>query len=236
MYETKAIRSESLNQMGELKNVDMKQDPHSDVTVSIVEDNARSRHIFGKWIRESEGFKYVSGYSTGKDALIHLPNDKPHVVLMDINLPDLNGIEIVRRLKDIMPKTHFLMLTVYEDADHIFEALTAGAIGYLLKETPLEELLDALRSVYAGGSPMTGSIARKVVQSFGHKGDLKNCQSLSPREQQVLDLLVRGYLYKEIADTLSISVPTVNAHIRHVYEKLHVSSRGQAVAKYKHLS
>jgi len=219
-----------------LTDSDMKPDSHPDIAVSIVEDDMRARHIFSKWIREAEGFRYVSDYRTAEDALIHLPLDKPDVVLTDINLPVLSGIEIVRRLKSVLPQTQFLMLTVYEDADHIFEALAAGAIGYMLKETPLEELLGALRSVHAGGSPMSGSIARKVVQTFQPTVNQQKPDSLSPRERQVLEFLVRGYLYKEIADTLSISVPTVNAHIRHVYEKLHVRSRGQAVAKYRHLS
>jgi DNA-binding NarL/FixJ family response regulator len=241
MNETKTAPCKPFSEAGGSRDAlstdsDMKQDTHADIAVSIVEDDLRARHIFCKWIREAEGFRYVSDYRTAEDALIHLPQDKPDVVLTDINLPVMSGIEVVRRLKATLPKTQFLMLTVYEDADHIFEALAAGAIGYLLKETPLEELLSALRSVYAGGSPMSGSIARKVVQTFQPTTNPQKPDSLSPRERQVLEFLVRGYLYKEIADTLSISVPTVNAHIRHVYEKLHVRSRGQAVAKYRHLS
>jgi DNA-binding NarL/FixJ family response regulator len=148
----------------------------------------------------------------------------------------MSGIECVRRLKPLLPETQFVMLTVYEDADHIFDALAAGACGYLLKQTPFNELLNALKEVHAGGSPMTSNIARKVVQSFQqfHPAS-SDAEELSPREHEVLDLLARGYLYKEIAEALGISVPTVNTYIRRIYEKLHVRSRAQAVAKYAHI-
>jgi DNA-binding NarL/FixJ family response regulator len=128
------------------------------------------------------------------------------------------------------------MLTVYEDSDHIYDALAAGATGYLLKQTPREELLGALEEVYGGGSPMTSNIARKVVQSFGRtSAPVPPGEELSPREQEVLELLARGFLYKEIAERLSISVPTVNTYVRRMYEKLQVRSRAQAVAKYANL-
>jgi len=156
---------------------------------------------------------------------------------MDINLPRMNGIECVRRLKPLLPETQFIMLTVYEDADHIFNALSAGATGYLLKQIPCEELLAALKQVHAGGSPMSGSIARKVVQAFQTARPEPSDQAhLTPREREVLGLLARGYLYKEIANNLNISIPTVNTHIRKIYEKLHVQSRGRAVAKYVQLT
>jgi DNA-binding NarL/FixJ family response regulator len=162
---------------------------------------------------------------------------KPDVVLMDINLPGMSGVEAVKHLKPSLPETQFVMLTVYEDADHIYNALAAGATGYLLKETPRQELLNALEEVHRGGSPMTSNIARKVVQSFRQtSATAEPGEDLSPREQEVLDLLARGYLYKEIADRLNISVPTVNTYVRRMYEKLHVRSRAQAVAKYAHLS
>jgi DNA-binding NarL/FixJ family response regulator len=155
---------------------------------------------------------------------------------MDINMPGLSGIECVRQLKPRLPDTQFVMLTVYEDADHIFDALVAGASGYLLKRTTREELLAAIREVHAGGSPMTSDIARKVVQSFHSSGQANAPHAagsdLSPREREVLDLLARGYLYKEIADTLGLSVATVSTYIRRMYEKLQVRSRGQAVARY----
>ena len=154
---------------------------------------------------------------------------------MDINLPGMTGIECVRQLKPLLPDTQFVMLTVYEDAEHIFNALAAGASGYLLKRMPRAELLAALKDVHAGGSPMSSNIARKVVQSFQRIGSQKsNEEDLSPREREVLGLLERGYLYKEIADSLQISVVTVNSYIRRIYEKLHVRSRAQAVAKYTH--
>jgi len=179
----------------------------------------------------------VSEHGSAESALAALPAAKPEVVLMDINLPGLNGIECVRQLKPLLPDTQFLMLTVYEDADHIFNALMVGATGYLLKQTPRNELLAALKQVHAGGSPMTSNIARKVVQSFQRHSQAADAADveLSPREAEVLELLARGYLYKEIAEALAISLPTVNTYIRRIYEKLHVRSRAQAVAKYAHI-
>jgi DNA-binding NarL/FixJ family response regulator len=207
------------------------------IAVSIIEDDRSARVILAGWIRRAEGFHCVSEHSNAENALSALPAKTPAVVLMDINLPGMNGIECVRRLKPELPDTQFVMLTVYEDADHIFDALAAGASGYLLKQAPRQELLAALKEVYAGGSPMTSNIARKVVQSFQRLGaGASETENLSVRERQVLELLAHGYLYKEIAEALSISVTTVNCYIRRVYEKLHVRSRGQAVAKFAHLS
>jgi DNA-binding NarL/FixJ family response regulator len=208
------------------------------ISVSIVEDDAQARQILSDWIRRTDGFRFVSEHGSAENALALLPKENPTVVLTDINLPGLNGIECVRRLKAVLPQTQFVMLTVYEDADHIFQALSAGATGYLLKHTPRGELLAALKQVHAGGSPMTSNIARKVVQSFQQKAppaSSSDTSELSPRESEVLDLLARGYLYKEIADALEISLPTVSTYIRRIYEKLHVRSRAQAVAKYAHI-
>src|SRR5712672_1709233 len=207
------------------------------ISVSIVEDDAQARQILSDWIRRTDGFRFVSEHGSAESALAGLPKENPTVVLTDINLPGLNGIECVRRLKSVLPQVQFVMLTVYEDADHIFHALTAGATGYLLKQTPRNELLAALRQVHSGGSPMTSNIARKVVQSFQQRSahTFADGAELSPREHEVLDLLARGYLYKEIAESLSISLPTVNTYIRRIYEKLHVRSRAQAVAKYAHI-
>lgn len=208
-----------------------------DISVSIVEDDTQTRQILAGWINHARGFKCVSHYGSAEEAVASLPGDCPEVVLMDINLGSMNGVEGVRRLKPQMPKTQFIMLTVYEDADHIFDALSAGASGYLLKQTPADELLAALREVHSGGSPMTGSIARRVVQHFYSPVSKVSPEvSLSPREREVLELLARGYLYKEIAEALKMSVPTVNTHIRHIYEKMHVQSRGQAVAIYANLT
>lgn len=207
------------------------------ITVSIVEDDAPLRGILSDWIRGADGFKCSGVYESAEAALEALPQENPSVVLMDINMIGMNGIECVRRLKPQMVDTQFMMLTVYEDPDHIFKALSSGASGYLLKRTPRAELLAAIKDVHAGGSPMSSNIARKIVQSFQRftSASSSEPENLSPREREVLELLARGYLYKEIADTLQISVPTVNTHIRRIYEKLHVRSRSQAVAKFAHI-
>lgn len=206
------------------------------IEVSIVEDDAETRKILTGWINRAEGFRCVSEHSTAESALKTLAKHNPEVVLMDINLPGMNGVECVRQLKLSLTSTQFVMLTVYEDTEHIFNALQAGASGYLLKQTPKAELLAALADVHKGGSPMTSNIARKVVQSFQHPQPADPAvEDLSAREREVLDLLAQGYLYKEIADGLGIAVPTVNTYIRRIYEKLHVRSRAQAVAKYTHL-
>jgi DNA-binding NarL/FixJ family response regulator len=207
------------------------------IAVSVVEDDAQARKILANWINRAPGFRLAGEWGNGEAALESLPEKNPDVVLMDINLPGMSGVEAVRKLKPLLPPTQFVMLTVYEDADHIYSALAAGATGYLLKQTPREELLAALEEVHGGGSPMTSNIARKVVQSFRHTPAASpEDDGLSPREQEVLELLARGYLYKEIAERLTISVPTVNTYVRRIYEKLHVRSRAQAVAKYAHLS
>ena len=207
------------------------------ITVSIVEDDASLRGILSDWIRSAEGFKCVGVHENAEAAISALPKENPSVVLMDINMPGMNGIECVRRLKPQMTDAQFMMLTVYEDPDHIFKALSSGASGYLLKRTPRTELLAAMRDIHAGGSPMSSNIARKIVQSFQRFGSASPAEadSLSPREREVLEFLARGYLYKEIAEALQISIPTVNTHIRRIYEKLHVRSRSQAVAKFTHL-
>ncbi|HTL55255.1 MAG TPA: response regulator transcription factor [Candidatus Limnocylindrales bacterium] len=206
------------------------------ITVSIVEDDAQTRKILASWISRTQGFCLAGEWGEAESALPGLIEQKPDVVLMDINLPGISGVEAVKKLKPSLPQTQFVMLTVYEDSDHIYDALAAGATGYLLKQTPRPELVRALEDVHRGGSPMTSNIARKVVQSFRQKPAApENGEELSPREQEVLDLLARGYLYKEIADRLNISVPTVNTYVRRMYEKLHVRSRAQAVAKYAHL-
>lgn len=206
------------------------------MAISIVEDDAPARKILASWISRASGFRLAGEWGDGESAVRGLVEKKPNIVLMDINLPGMSGVEAVRRLKPAMPETQFVMLTVYEDTDHIYDALAAGATGYLLKQTPRQELLRALEEVHHGGSPMTSNIARKVVQSFRQAQAAAAGFELSPREQEVLDLLARGYLYKEIAERLGISMPTVNTHVRRMYEKLHVRSRAQAVAKYSHLA
>ena len=162
-----------------------------------------------------------------------IPQAPPDVVLMDINLPGMNGVECVRQLKQLLPKVQVMMLTVYEDTENIFNALAAGASGYMLKRTPSKELLEAIQEVQRGGSPMTMHIARKVVQSFQRASPSPSAtENLSEREQQVLDLLSQGLMYKEIADKLGISYETVHTYIRRIYEKLHVQTRTEAVAKF----
>ena len=207
------------------------------ITVAIVEDDVPAREILAGWIRNADGFRCVGEFDDAETALARLPQEKPSVVLFDINLPGMNGIECVRKLKPRLPDTQFVMITVYEDANHVFNALSAGASGYLLKQTRRNELIEALKDVHAGGSPMSSQIARKVVQNF-YRNETQNdgeTVELSPREREVLELLARGYLYKEIAEMLKIGVQTVNTYIRRIYEKLHVRSRAQAVAKYAHL-
>ena len=201
--------------------------------ISIIEDDDSTRQILTEIVASSPDLALVSQYNRCAPAIEALPGEAPDVVLVDINLPEINGVEAVRRLKPKMPNTQFLMLTVYEDADHIFTALAAGATGYLLKSTRRTELLDAIGQIATGGSPMSSGIARKVVQSLSRPATPRSdLDTLSPREQSVLDLLSKGYLYKEIAETLAVSVPTINTYIRRIYEKLQVHSRSQAITKY----
>lgn len=204
--------------------------------VSIVDDDRPTRALLTELIGQSDQLAFVSEHPDTESALATLPGEKPDVVLMDINVPALNGIECVRQLKPVLPDTQFLMLTVYADADHIFEALTAGATGYLLKGTRRGELLTAIKQIAQGGSPMSCSIARKVVQSFSRTHTARpaatGIQELSPREATVLDLLAKGYLYKEIAENLGLSPLTIDTYVRRIYEKLQVNSRSQAIAKY----
>src|SRR5215204_1601531 len=203
------------------------------ITVSIVEDNDELRATLARVLNRSEGFRCLSQYQNAEDALKDLPQVKPAVVLMDINLPGINGVECVRQLKQLLPATQVMMLTVYEDTENIFNALAAGAAGYLLKRTKTAELLDAIREVQRGGSPMTTHIARKVTQSFQKAGPSPQAtENLSQREQEVLDCLSQGFLYKEIAEKLGISYETVHTYIRRIYEKLQVRTRTEAVAKF----
>jgi DNA-binding NarL/FixJ family response regulator len=202
------------------------------IRVAVVEDDAHVRRILCGWIREA-GMACVGDFGDAEAAFGSLPALKPNVALVDINLPGANGIICVRRLKPLLHLTQFVMLTVYEDADHIFDALAAGATGYLVKRTPREAVITALREVNAGGSPMSTNIARKVVQFLQQPSSkAEAAEGLSPREAEVLGLLARGYLYKEISENMGISLTTVNTYIRRIYEKLHVRSRSQAVARY----
>lgn len=203
------------------------------ITVSIVDDEADLREHIAGYLAAAGNIRCKSTYASGEEALEHLPGDKPDVVLMDINLGDMDGIECVQRLTTVMPDAQVLMLTVFEDTDQIFRALAAGASGYLLKRLSPKNLLQAIEEVCAGGSPMSAPIARKVVQSFKStppRGD--EAADLSPRERSVLDGLAGGLAYKQIADQLGVSIHTVRNYIRRIYEKLHVCTRTEAVAKF----
>jgi DNA-binding NarL/FixJ family response regulator len=208
------------------------------ISVSIIEDDPSVRTILESWVSDAKGFRCAGVHANAAHALARIPVEKPDVALVDINLPDQSGIECVWQLKPLLPMTQFLMLTMYEDAEHIFKALEAGATGYLLKRNSREEVLASVRQVHEGGSPMPSFIARKVVSFFQRfrQPSRDDVQSLAPRESEILQLLVRGYSYKEIADLLGISIPTVNTHIHRTYEKLHVHSRGQAVARYSRMT
>src|SRR4030095_3886652 len=204
------------------------------ISVSIIEDNDQLRTTLARVISRSEGFKCLSHFANAEDALQHLPTgERPDVVLMDINLPGMNGVDCVRHLKQQLHQVQVMMLTVYEDTENIFNALAAGASGYLLKRTKTAELLNAIKEVHAGGSPMTTHIARKVIQSFQKTGpSTQPAENLSQREQEVLECLSQGLIYKEIADKLGISYETVHTYIRRIYEKLQVRTRTEAVAKF----
>ncbi len=202
------------------------------ISVSIVEDNAGVREGLVRLLQQTSEFRCLACYASGEEALGEIPTLVPNVVLMDINLPGMDGVECVRKLHLLNSGIRIVMLTVYEQPDHIFNALSAGAIGYLLKQKPSAHLLNAIRDAYQGGAPMSSQIARKVVQFFQSGPSSSEASVLSAREVEVLDLLAKGHLIKEIADRLNISFGTVRTYIRRIYEKLHVHSRAQAVAKY----
>jgi len=205
------------------------------IRVSIIEDDDWIRENLAMEISRTSGFACGGAYANGEEAIARIPQDVPDVVLMDINLPKMDGIECVRKLKALVPSVQIMMLTVYEDSDKIFNSLLAGANGYLLKRTPQAEIIAAIAEVHRGQSPMSGHIARKVVQYFNQRGDSdREIEKLSKREREVLDRLAQGIAYKEIADVLSLSIDTVRMHVKGIYGKLHVHSRGEAVAKYLH--
>lgn len=202
------------------------------ITVSIVDDEKELCQSIATFVNGVAGFRCVSMYHSGETALQHLPRDRPDVALMDIHMAGMSGIECVEKLKAMVPQMQVLMLTVYEDTDQIFKALSAGASGYILKRLTPGKLLEAIRDVHEGGSPMSSSIARKVVSSFQGLPKASNKTGLSSREQMILDCLAKGLTYKQTADKLSISIPTIRSYLRRIYEKLHVQSRTEAVAKY----
>jgi DNA-binding NarL/FixJ family response regulator len=203
------------------------------IKVAIVEDNDEIREGLSVLIDDFEGYHCTATYPSGEEALKYLPAHKPDIVLMDIQLPGMSGIDCIKGLKEKLPNIQVMMLTVYEDDDKIYNSLIAGATGYILKKTPPAALLDAIRILYEGGSPMSDLIARKVVQSFQQMGaSSKETENLSERETEILSYLAKGYHDKEIAEKFFISVETVRTHLRNVYKKLHVRSRTEAVLKY----
>jgi DNA-binding NarL/FixJ family response regulator len=202
------------------------------IKVAIVEDETSFRESIAVLINGAQGFRCVGTYPNAETALKELLAKQPDVVLMDINLPKLSGIDCVARLKSMMPALLVVMLTAYADTEKIFQSLEAGASGYLLKQTSPAEILQAISEVHAGGSPMSNAIARKVVQFFQRRKSLNETENLSKREHEILSYLAKGYQYKEIADQLGLSVLTVGTHIRNTYEKLHVRSRTEAIMKF----
>jgi DNA-binding NarL/FixJ family response regulator len=207
--------------------------PAKPVTIAIVEDSPGLRRNLETMIQRAEGFECVGSYEDGEQALDAIPALRPRVVLMDINLPGMDGVQCVARLARDLPDTQMIMITVYDDTDAIFDSLAAGAGGYLLKPLRSAQLIAAIREIIAGGAPMSSNIARRVVQTFRKPAAAPEGMSqLSSRENEVLELLAKGLLQKEISDQLGISYWTVQTHIARIYEKLHVHSRAQAVAKY----
>jgi DNA-binding NarL/FixJ family response regulator len=202
------------------------------ITIAIVEDQRALRESLEEWLGNAPGIRCVGTYASGEEAVREIPKITPDVVLMDINLPGMNGIQCVSRLKERTPDTLVLMLTTYDEGDLIFDSLRAGANGYLLKNMPREELVSAVEQVHAGGAPMSLQIARKVINHF-HRSPQSSSEleQLTARELDILKLLAKGYMYKEIADQLKISMSTVRTHVSAVYEKLHVQSRTEAAMK-----
>lgn len=203
------------------------------IKVAIVDDDEGIRGSLSALIERAAGFKLTGQFANGEAAVKEIPKLAPDVVIMDINLPGMKGYECVRQLKAANPAVQFLMLTVYEDSDSLFNSLRAGASGYLLKRTASARLLEAIRDVYEGGSPMTPQLARRVVLFFTKPAmETSPLAKLTPAEREFLEQLSKGYAYKEIADRMNISIDTVRSYVRTVYEKMHVHSRTEAVVKY----
>ena len=212
------------------------------ITVAVVEDDKALRESLGALFKGAPGIKLLRACSNGEEALNALPDLKPEVVIMDIQMgAGMNGVECVRRLKDVLPETQVLMFTVFDDGEKLFESLKAGASGYLLKRTAPARLLEAIVEVHEGGSPMSSGVARQMVKFFHGPGPKAAAQvpakraglpGLAPREDEILELLSKGLLYKQIADRLGLSFETVRTYMRSIYLKLHVHSRTEAVVMY----
>jgi len=202
------------------------------VTISIVEDLDEVREALQRMINQSATFAFVEGFSNAEQAEIKIPVHPPDIVIMDINLPGISGIECISRIKEKCPATQFMMFTIYEDDEKVFEALKAGAHGCMLNKTSREKLLEALEELHNGGSPMSTNIARKVIETFEKRNQpTEGLSGLTPKERLVLDLLAKGFLYKEIANQLHLTRHTIKQHIHHIYEKLHVQNRTEAINK-----
>ena len=204
----------------------------NEIAVSIVEDIPEVRESIEQLIKGSAEFLLIGSYTNAEQAEKELPLNTPDIVIMDINLPGKSGIECISTIKEHCNGTQFIMFTIFEDDQKVFDALEAGAHGYLLKKTPKERILEALKELYDGGSPMSTQIARKVIQAF-QKNNAQNEQAdvLTRKEREILDLLAKGFLYKEIAEKIQISINTVKQHIHNIYEKLHVQNRTEAINK-----
>ena len=205
------------------------------ISIAIVEDLEEVRDGIAKLIDLDPGFVVTDAFANAEEAILQLPNNPPDIVIMDINLPGMNGIECIRRIKDKCVDTQFMMFTVYENDEKVFEALKAGATGYLLKKTSPSAIVEALKDLHAGGSPMSSNIARKLVAAYQQQESSSPLLVLSSRENEILALLAQGLLYKEIADKLNIVTGTVRQHIHKIYEKLHVQNRTEAINKVRRM-
>ncbi len=211
----------------------MEEQSLKEIRVCLVEDDSRVRDGLTMLIDGTPGFRVVNGYPRGELALKSVPEDRPDVVLMDIQMPGISGIECVRQLKRLLPDLNIIMLTTYEDEDLLFESLRAGAVSYLLKRTPPSKILEAISDVHNGYSSLTGKMARLLVQFFQeNKPEAAGIEKLSEREREILDRVARGLRNKEIGAELHVSENTIRSHLRNIYEKLQVASRAEAVAKY----
>ena len=203
-------------------------------TVIIVEDDRGLREQFEELLETAPDIKCLGAFDSAEAALPQILAKKPDIVLMDIKLPGMSGIQCVAAIKKVLPTMQVIMVTIYEDSERIFRALKSGANGYLVKSSPPEQLLEAIRDVFKGGAPMSSHIARKVVKHFHLIGvSPTESENLSPREREVLDLLSQGYIYKEIADKLKIGSETVRTYVKNICHKMHVRSRVEAVAKHR---
>jgi len=201
------------------------------IKVAIVEDLDEVREALANFINFDADLRVISAFANGEDAVLALPKNPPDIAIVDINLPGISGIECIEAVKEKCPGTQFMMFTVYENDDKVFDALKAGASGYLLKKTPPASIIESLKDLYQGGSPMSSNIARKLVNNYQGREKNANTLLLSPRENEIVALLAKGLLYKEIADHLNIVTGTVRQHIHKIYEKLHVQNRTEAINK-----